>query len=235
MKIPEFKNNLQNQYINIAIFYNLSAMQTDPNFFYFTGYEGIGALIIPKTKEPFLLIPKMEYERAKKHSRIKRLYLWDKKRLFETVKKILPKEKIKVKVIGVDYSNFTLSAFNALKNTFKGVKIKDVDSLCRKTRIIKTSEELSYIKKGCKITDKIFNGCMKNSKSHSTESDIASFLEYTTKRQGLDIAFKPIVASGKSSSMPHYTPEKIKLRKGFCVIDFGIKYKGYCTDMINGG
>ena len=31
--------------------------------------------------------------------------------------------------------------------------------------------------------------------------------------------------------MPHYEPRNTKLKKGFCMIDFGVKYKGYCTDI----
>ncbi len=39
------------------------------------------------------------------------------------------------------------------------------------------------------------------------------------------------MASGKAGSIPHHEPKKIKLRKGFCVIDFGVKYEGYCSDI----
>ncbi len=31
--------------------------------------------------------------------------------------------------------------------------------------------------------------------------------------------------------MPHHEPMNIKIKKGFCVIDFGVKYKGYCSDI----
>ena len=48
---------------------------------------------------------------------------------------------------------------------------------------------------------------------------------------GLELSFNPIVASGKNASMPHYAPAAKKIMKGFCVIDFGVKYKGYCSDI----
>ena len=44
------------------------------------------------------------------------------------------------------------------------------------------------------------------------------------------MAFKTIVASGKNSSFPHHTTKNKKLQRGFCIIDYGVRYKGYCSD-----
>lgn len=58
---------------------------------------------------------------------------------------------------------------------------------------------------------------------------------YLKKRvldMGDELAFEPIVASGKDSRNPHYEPSPAaKLKKGFCIIDFGVKHKGYCADI----
>ncbi len=230
MKSKEFKDALEKERIDAAIFYNLDSIDVNPNFFYFTGYSGIGALVIPSKKEAFLLAPKMEYEKAKL-SRIKKVVLWNKKRLFDTVSENLRKRKISANTIGIDFSTFTLEANLGLKKSFPKSKIKDAGGICRKLRMFKTPEEIDFIRKGCKIADGIFSECIKNFSSFKTESDVAAFLEYKAKKLGYDVSFKPIVASGKGSSMPHYVPRNIPLRKGFCVIDFGIKYNGYCTDM----
>ncbi len=124
-----------------------------------------------------------------------------------------------------------MEAFNSLKRAFPKSKYSNIGEICRNLRLVKTKEEISFIKNGCQIADGIFNDVIKNFKTFKTETDVASFLEYKIKKRGLDISFKPIVASGKNSSMPHYSPKNIKLQKGFCVIDFGVKYNGYCTDM----
>ena len=55
-------------------------------------------------------------------------------------------------------------------------------------------------------------------------------MEYEVKNKGCGLAFPTIVASGKNSSKAHHQTENTKLKKGFCVIDFGIRYKNYCTD-----
>ena len=45
-----------------------------------------------------------------------------------------------------------------------------------------------------------------------------------------DKSFDPIVVSGKKSSIPHGEAGDEKLSPGFLTIDFGCKYKGYCSD-----
>jgi len=57
-------------------------------------------------------------------------------------------------------------------------------------------------------------------------------LEILARKSGADqLAFEPIVASGENSALPHARPTARKIRRGdFIVIDFGVKYKGYCSD-----
>jgi Xaa-Pro aminopeptidase len=72
---------------------------------------------------------------------------------------------------------------------------------------------------------------LKGFKKFKSELEVAEFLEAETRKNGCSLAFPPIVASGKHAGMPHYMPGKGKILKGFCVIDFGVKYRGYCSDI----
>ncbi|MBS3098222.1 aminopeptidase P family protein [Candidatus Woesearchaeota archaeon] len=221
MNIKAFQSELKKRNVDFALFYNVDYDKTNANMFYFSGYKGIGALIITKNKR-FLIIPKMEIGRVKGI----KAYIWDKDhRLFEFVKK-----KVKGKVIGIDKNVFTLNAYKEFKKQFKNVKTVDISSICNKLRAIKTNEEIGIIKEACKITDNILKKCFSNFKKFRKETDVAAFLENETKKSGYELAFNPVVASGKNAAVPHHAPENIKLKKGFCVIDFGIKYKGYCSD-----
>lgn len=94
------------------------------------------------------------------------------------------------------------------------------------------SSEINNIRKACQISDKILNQLIKEVKKHKfkTELDIANFLKNKTKQSKCKLAFKPIVAIGKNAAEIHHKPNKTKLTKGFLVIDFGVKYKGYCSD-----
>lgn len=229
MKIKEFQSVLKNNKVDLVLLHNINSSNYDCSIFYFSGYKGIGALIIPKSKKPFLITPKMEIERAKKS--FKKVYLWGKKKLFASINHILKKNKIKFKTIGIDFSKTSINIFKALKKEFRRKKIKDISKELLDLRKIKTKDEIKKLKRACSIADKILQKCLKNFKKFKTESEIASFLEYEAKKNACEVSFPSIVASGKNASMPHYEPKNIKLRKGFCVIDFGVKYKGYCSDI----
>jgi len=230
MKIKALQESLKKDGIDAALFLNLNSLGYDPNLFYFSSYSGVGALVVPKNKPPFLLVPKMEYERAKKCS-IRAVFSLDKKRLFDSVSEMLSKRKIRLKTAGIDHMSLSVGLFRAFRKSFRKKKIKDVSKICSKLRVLKTKEEIEIIKKSCFLTNRILNRCISLLKKFDTESEVAAFLENETRKLGCELAFQPIVASGKNASMPHYQPRNVKLNKGFCVIDFGIKYKGYCSDI----
>ncbi|MBL7054289.1 aminopeptidase P family protein [Candidatus Woesearchaeota archaeon] len=231
MKIKQFQQGLKKKKIDFAVFYNLDSMNYDKDISYFSGYKGIGILIIPKNKKPFLIVPEMEYGRAKNKIKV---YKWaKKKRLFEFASYVINKNKIKKKNIGINKNVFTLNVHKAFKKNFKKIKVVDISELCEKIREIKTDEEIKKIKKACSITDKLFSQLINNLKNKKikTEIDISNFLETEAKKYNCELAFKPIVASGKGSSIPHYEAQNIKLRKGFLVLDLGVKYQDYNSDI----
>lgn len=229
MKIQGLKGILEKNGIDFALFYTLDSAKVNPNLFYFSGYSGIGALIIPRKQNPFIIAPEMEFERAK-HSRIN-VFPMEKKRFFESIYEVIKKNRIKHKNIAIDYNNFTLNSNKYFRKQFKGAKIKDVSLDCLKLRQTKTSDEIQIIKKSCKYASDILQKAISGFKDFKTESEAAAFLRYETNKLGLETAFDPIVASGSNASMPHHEPKGVKLKNGFCVIDFGVKHKGYCSDI----
>lgn len=92
--------------------------------------------------------------------------------------------------------------------------------------------EIDKIKKACSTTDKILRELVIKLKKNSfkTELDIYRFLKEKTKENGCRLAFRPIVAIGKNAAEIHHRAKNTKLTKGFLVIDFGVKYKGFCSD-----
>jgi Xaa-Pro aminopeptidase len=92
--------------------------------------------------------------------------------------------------------------------------------------------KIKYTKKACKITDNIFKN-LKNrlkNKEFKTELDIFKFLKHITYKNKCKLAFKPIVAIGKNAATIHHKATNTKIKQGFLVIDFGVKYNGYCSD-----
>ncbi len=232
MKINEFRKILEVKNCDFALFYN-SDQKASPNLFYFSGYKGIGALVVPANKPPFLVAPEMEFERAKKSvwNGFFRVYKMEKKKFFESVYAHVRKNRLKAKSIAIDKNNFTLNSYRRFKKQFKNVKVKDISESCLKLRQVKAEKEIAFLTKSCSYADKILKKAINIFGDFKTESGAAAFLEYETRKLGLELSFTPIVASGKNASMPHHEPSSSKIKKGFCVLDFGVKYMGYCSDI----
>ena len=230
MKIKEFQQILGKKRCDFALFCNSDSSRANANLSYFSGYNGLGALVVPRKSQPSLIAPEMEFEKARK-SAIKKVYSMDKKMFFESIHNIIKKNHIKARSIAIDKGNFTLNSYKYLKKQFRNIKSKDISLDCLKLREIKTRKEIIYLKKSCDYADRILQKTIKNFKSFKTESEAAAFLEYEAKKNGLELSFNPLVASGSNGSMPHHIPQNIKIKKGFCVLDFGVKYKGYCSDI----
>ncbi|PIN85277.1 MAG: hypothetical protein COV47_03000 [Candidatus Diapherotrites archaeon CG11_big_fil_rev_8_21_14_0_20_37_9] len=95
------------------------------------------------------------------------------------------------------------------------------------------SKKLECIKKGCALNDKIFLEAVKKIKQKElrTEKQVANFVDSEFSKAGAKNAFPTIVASGKHAVEWHWEPKNSKLLNGFCVIDFGSRFSGYCSDM----
>ncbi len=222
------KEILERHHLSAILFCNLSEHE-NKNMLYYSGYSGIGCLFL-SGKKSFLLVPKMEYTRAQSSSTV-RVIAWKKgKRMFDALREILKKKKIVEKKIGLDYQELPAYAYLSLKKSLK-VKTKDISKDCLEGRSVKSKKEISLLKKSCAIASAIMEKCIRNIKRFKTEQDVAHFLLLETIRQGCTLAFPSIVASGKGAGMPHYEPQNVPLRKGFCVIDFGVNYKGYHSDV----
>ena len=87
-------------------------------------------------------------------------------------------------------------------------------------------------KQASKLTETVWAKTINAIKKHKlkTELQVKEFIEAEIEKDGYKTSFPLIVASGKNAAIPHYSPRQNKL-KGFCVVDFGINYNGYCTDI----
>ena len=93
------------------------------------------------------------------------------------------------------------------------------------------ASKIECIKKACIITDEIFILILKNIKAMKTEKDIDNLIRKEARKRKLKIAFPPVVGSAKNAAEIHHKPNKSKLKKGFLVLDFGVKVGGCCSDM----
>ncbi len=222
-KIKQLQKHLRDKKIDFSLIINSGIK--DPNFLYLAGYEAdYSYLLIPKKGNPELLISEMDYEIAKENSKINKIKRFSRgKELRDYLKK-----KIENKKVGVNYNIVTL---NSAKRLRKYCKLRDICKVLVELREIKNKDEIKKIRKACKISSKIMEKCIKRFKRFKTEKDVEEFLIKETKKNKCELAFHPVVASGYGASIPHYRARKNKIRKGFCVIDFGVRYKNYNSDM----
>lgn len=145
------------------------------------------------------------------------------------LKKLLEKlaDKHKIKLLGIEEKNLTVSEFKLIKKHFK-TKHFDLN----KIRSIKNSSEISKIEKACKLGDKTFTHILKRIKLGISEKEVANEIESFIKKNGGDLSFPSIVAFGKNSAIPHHVPNNDKLINNQIIkLDFGVKLNHYCSDM----
>ncbi len=195
-----------------------------PNFLYFTSYHGCGVFVVSQSGRPVLIVPKMESQRARATKN--KVIVYEKKPFFNSLKQYCRGKKI-----GIDYNLVTIGLHNSIKKTLPKRKFVDISGICESTRAVKTKQEITNLRKACRIGDFILKKCFARFKRFKTEQEASIFLIEETRKQGCELSFMPIVASGLNSASPHHIPDNKNIRKGFCIIDFGVKYKGYCSDI----
>jgi len=166
--------------------------------------------------------------------------MWrNKKELSENWAKMLKKHKIKS--LGVEENNLTVTKYKNFKKISNKVKFIDISGNIEQIREVKTKEEIKLITKSQRINEKVFLKVKEiiNKYRNTTSSkklreiDIAKkIIELGFEYGAEDISFDPIVGFGKNSAVVHHESGKTTLKKNdIILIDMGMKYKGYCSDM----
>ena len=137
----------------------------------------------------------------------------------------------KVKKLAVPVNRLTVPNAEILKK-FR-FKVVDSSPAFEKLMSVKNEEEMSLIRKACEIAEKAYSEFLGFLREGISETESAGYLEYLMRKYGAeDRSFQTIVAFGKNTSVPHHAPDETSLKKGMPVLlDFGCRYKGYCSDM----
>jgi Xaa-Pro dipeptidase len=125
-------------------------------------------------------------------------------------------------------------------------ELTDFDIICRekgaaaelgKLRAVKDEEEIAITKKAVSITNELIDLLEKNVKSGKikTEADAALFIETESRKMGCDgTSFGTLAAGPDRSFAIHAFPGWTHAPfggQGLSILDFGVKYGGYCTDV----
>ncbi len=131
------------------------------------------------------------------------------------------------KRVGFDNS---LGISERLKNL--DIEIVDLYNDILKIRSIKDEYEIEIIKKAIKISEKCLENVLNIVKPGVREVEISSQLCKIAIEHDSWFAFKPIVASGPNSAYPHHVTGLRKIEnQDVVIIDFGVRYRCYCSDI----
>lgn len=205
---------------------NAALVITASNTFYLSGYESTNCRILITNDKDYFFTDMRYLEEAKNA-------IGDRFEVLlggvEEIKGIV--DDLGIKALGVE-ENVSYGEYRSLEELFKGIEFVAVDEAFSKIRAIKTEREISLIKTAQSVTETAFNEILPFIKEGVTEIEIAARLEYIMLKKGCELAFDSIVAFGENGSKPHAHRSERKLRRGeFVTMDFGAKYKGYCSDM----
>jgi Xaa-Pro aminopeptidase len=203
------------------------------NIFYLTRYGGFSkdereaVILITKTHN-YLLTDKRYLNELQILKNFKLVEISPTNSLSGMLTKISKENNLRT--TGFEENSITFSEYEKFRKVFKN--FKPHESPIEKLREVKTEEEIEKIKKACKLSDLGFKFILEHIKENITEQELAAKLEIFLKSRHADTSFKPIIAFGKNSAVPHHLNSNIKLRKGNIVlIDIGAQLEGYCSDM----
>jgi Xaa-Pro aminopeptidase len=98
---------------------------------------------------------------------------------------------------------------------------------------VKTKKEIDSIEKACSITDDIFKEVILFLRKNVSRSEIEvrDFIVTEIKKRKLRPSFPSIVTSGPRAGNEIHPQSTDKKIQGFVIIDLGVRYNGYCSDM----
>ena len=198
------------------------------NVTYATGFLGDDSWAIITKGQVYLLTDSRYIEQAQKecvNCRIVQRTDSLAKALSELVQKLKS-----VQTVTIEKST-SLADFAQLKKKVDA-RLKSVANVIETVRSSKDDSEIAAIKAAVRVAAQALKKTLHHIKPGVTENELAGMLDFQIRKLGARNSFETIVAFGPNASRPHHQPSKIKLKqKDTILIDFGVKYKGYCSDI----
>ena len=231
-------NSMKEQNIDALLMFRQESM------YWLTGYDTFGyvffqTLILDHNGNIILLTRAPDLRQAQNTSNIKNIQIWVDKEgsnPTEDLKKILNELNLKGKKIGVEYEAYGMTGRNALrlnKTLNNYCEIQDQSELITKLRVIKSKEEITYIKKAAELADNALDEVWKYTKAGASEAKILAEMQRVVLEGGGDYpANEYIIGSGHNALLCRYQAEKrILSAQDQLSIEWAGTYKHYHSAM----
>ncbi len=202
------------------------------------------AFIINKDSDTTAIIGSLDEENIKTQNLFKNIITYLKSVKEPLVEYIEQKDPKKIAINFSKNSNLAdgltygmyLILNDHLKETVYRERLISSEEIISALRGRKSDTEIRIMKEAIKETIKIFDSVTKFIKPGKSELDIANYVKSIMKEKGFEPAWDadscPAVFTGPDTAGAHASPTDRKIQPGHLVnMDFGIKYKGYCSDL----
>ena len=225
---------------------NLDAllMFRQESMYWLTGYDTFGyvffqTLILDKNGNLILLTRAPDLRQAQNTSIIKDIKIWvdkDGSNPTDDLKIILNELDLKNKKIGIEYEAYGMTGRNALrinKSLENFCEFNDQSELITKLRVIKSNEEIIYVKKAASLADNALDEAWKHTKAGASEAKILAEMQKIVLEGGGDYpANEYIIGSGHNALLCRYQSEKrILSKQDQLSIEWAGTYKHYHSAM----
>ena len=214
------------------------------SMYWLTGYDTFGyvffqTLVMDQKGNMILLTRAPDLRQAQNTSNIKDIRIWvDKNNSDPTheLKNILNELNLKGKNIGVEYEAYGMTGRSAMKlnESLKNFcTLGDYSELITALRVVKSDEEITYVKKAAELADKALDVVWKFAKKGVSESKILAEMNKVIFEGGGDYpANEFIIGSGKNALLCRYQSEKqILSSPDQLTIEWAGTYKHYHSAM----
>ena len=210
-------NSMKEQNLDALLMFRQESM------YWLTGYDTFGyvffqTLILNKNGNVILLTRAPDLRQAQNTSNIEDIRIWvdkDGSNPTDDLKQILNELDLKDTNIGIEYESYGMTGRNALrlnKSLENYCKAEDQSELITKLRVIKSDEELIYVKKAAELADSALDEAWKYTKAGASEAKILAEMQKAVLEGGGDYpANDYIIGSGANALLCRYQAEKRNL------------------------
>lgn len=209
----------------------------ESNFWYLTGVnEPDCALILDlKTEEYHLFVPNRDAQYAVWHGYVKSQEAWQEQykpdylhftnEILTVMNEIKPEKVYCLNEVDAELVEDLNRGFEADIET-----LQDALTYCR---VIKTDEELEYMRKSARINNLAHTELMKAIKPGMYEYEMKALFTKIHYENGLlQDAYNGIFAGGKNGAILHYVENNSRINDGdLFLVDAGHEYEGYASDI----
>ncbi len=231
-------NSIKEQNIDALLMFRQESM------YWLTGYDTFGyvffqTLVLDQKGNLILLTRAPDLRQAQNTSNINDIRIWvdkDGSNPTDDLKIILDELNLKGKKIGIEYEAYGLTGRNAIKlnqSLENYCLIEDKSELITKLRVVKSEEEITYVRKAANLADLALEEVWKYAKSGASEAKILAEMNRVIFEGGGDYpANEFIIGSGKNALLCRYQAEKQILNKeDQLTIEWAGTYRHYHSAM----